>query len=81
MKYVLILSLLMTACNIPYAPEISYTPDTPDAESRADGESRDARNNGGDISNAFGPKKDTALWLNDQEISVNTDFPAPSWFR
>ena len=80
MKYILILLLSMTACNMPYTPEISNVPGVSDSEGRTDAESRDTRNYS-DTLYIVGPEKDAAFWMSDQEISVTTDFPAPSWFR
>ena len=80
-KYILVLSLLMTACDAPYMPEIPNVPEDGAAESRTDAEGRDARVYHQNSPDTIGPGKDTVLWMNDQEVSVNTDFPAPSWFR
>ena len=80
-KYILVLSLLMTACDMPFMPEISNVPGDVDVESRTDAEGRDARRYHENSLDTIGPGKDTVLWVNDQEVSVNTDFPAPSWFR
>ena len=71
----------MAACDAPYMPEISNVPGDVDVESRPDAESRDARRYYENSWDTIGPGKDAALWMNDQEISVSTDFPAPSWFR
>ena len=80
-KYILALSLLMTACDAPYMPEIPNVPDNGAAESRTDAGQRDARVYHQNSLDAIGPGKDGAFWMNDQEVSVSTDFPAPSWFR
>lgn len=81
MKYILALSLLMTACDAPYMPDIPNVPEDGVVESRTDAKGRDARVHNQNDLDAIGPGKDVAFWLNDQEISVSTDFPAPSWFR
>ena len=79
-KYILVLSLLMTACDMPFMPEISNVPGDVDVESRTDAEGRDARNYS-DTLYIVGPEKDAAFWMSDQDVSVTTNFPAPSWFR
>ena len=56
-------------------PEISNGPTPTDVVSG------DVRKYREDTSNIIGPEKDTALWINEQDISVTTNFPAPSWFR
>ena len=80
-KYILVLSLLMAACDDMFMPEISNTPSDADAESRTDAEGRDARVYHQNSLDTIGPGKDGAFWMRDQEVSVSTDFPAPSWFR
>ena len=79
-KYILVLSLLMAACDMPFMPEISSVVDDADVESRADARDRDTRVYHENSLDTIGPGKDGAFWMNDQEISVSTDFPAPNWF-
>ena len=79
-KYILVLSFLMAACAGPYMPEISNVPED-GAASRTDSESRDARVYHQNSPDTIGPGNDGAFWMNDQEVSVSTDFPAPSWFK
>jgi hypothetical protein len=80
-RYILTLLLLLAACNAPFMPEIPTVPEDGTAESRTDAEDRDARVYHQNSLDTIGPGKDGAFWMNDQEISVSTDFPAPSWFR
>ena len=80
-RYTLILTVLLVACDAPYMPEIPNVLDDGTAESKADTEVRDMRVYHENSLDTIGPGKDGAFWMNDQEISVSTDFPAPSWFR
>ena len=80
-KYALVLTLLMSACDAPFMPEISNAPNDADVESRPDAEVRDARVYHQNSLDTIGPERDGTFWMNDQEVSVSTDFPAPSWFR
>ena len=80
-KHILVLSLLMTACDTPFMPEISNIPEDGAAERRTDAEVRDVRVYHENNRDTIGPGKDGVFWMNDQEISVSTDFPTPSWFR
>jgi len=79
-KYILGLSLLMTACVAPYMPEISNVPEDGTETNRTDAEGRDIRVYHQNSPDTVGPGKDIIFWMNNQEISVSTDFPAPSWF-
>ncbi len=81
MKYILVLSLLMAACDAPYMPEISNVPEDGATASRTDTGDRDVRVYHQNSLDTIGPGKDGTFWMNDQEVSVSTDFPAPSWFR
>ena len=80
-KYILALSSLKAPCDAPFMPEISNTPSDADSESRTDVEGRDARVYHQNSPDTIGPGKDGTFWMSNQEISVSTDFPAPSWFR
>ena len=80
-KYALVLMLTMVACDAPFMPEISNVPDDTNVESRTDAERRDARVHHQNSLDTIGPERDGTFWMNDQEVTVSTDFPAPSWFR
>ena len=75
MKYILILMLLLTSCDIPNLVETSTTPGTADIMNSDTNIYRE------DVLNVLGPEEDTTLWIREQDVSVTTDFPAPSWFR
>ena len=70
MKYTIILLLLVAACDIPTI-EVPVT-DTKNSDVREDRE---------DLLNIWSPQEKDVLQLNGEEVSVSTDFPAPSWFR
>jgi hypothetical protein len=75
MKYTLILLMFVSACDIPNIPVMT------DVKIYTDVSTEDSRRYREDSMVTIGPEKDTTIWLRDQEVSVTTNFPAPSWWR
>ena len=77
-KYILVLSLLMTACDLHC---LEGCPEETDAPTILDVASGDVRNYHDDILDVRGPDENDVVRIKDPEVLVSTDFPAPSWFR
>jgi len=75
MKYALILLMLVSACDMPNIPIMT------DVNIYTDVRTEDSRRYHEDSMVTIGPEKDAAIWLRDQEVSVTTNFPAPSWWQ
>jgi len=52
-----------------------------DVKIHTDVRTEDSRRYHEDSMVTIGPEKDAAIWLRDQEVSVTTNFPAPSWWQ
>ena len=75
MKYIIIFSLYLTACDvttIPGNPNVLDTSDVIETDTR---DCCDVI-----LINRDSSEKDS-FYIKDPEIVINTDFPAPNWFR
>ena len=75
LRYVLVYVVamqLLVACITPDTTEVPYIPP-------ADVHEGDSQNYHEDSFEAL-VQEDDVLWISEHDVSVNTDFPAPSWF-
>ena len=76
-KYILVLSLLIAACDLHC---LEGCPEETDAPTILDVASDDVRNYHEDTLDVRGPDESDAVRIKEPEVSVSTDFPAPNWF-
>ena len=81
-KYILALLLLVAACDGRCLDDTLRGVDENSCGATDDGNDiiTDMRSYHEDTFSMPGPEEDDVLWLNEQDVSVSTDFPAPSWF-